>query len=78
MKLDLNLRLSFLMYTLSRLQMIIYLGFMSFCSVVPESPRWLLSQKRTDEAVKILEKMSKVNGESLPKMDEIEDEVRLM
>ncbi|KAJ8029556.1 Organic cation transporter protein [Holothuria leucospilota] len=42
--------------------------------VVPESPRWLLSQKRTDQAMKILQKMSKVNGESLPKMDELEDE----
>ncbi|KAJ8029557.1 Organic cation transporter protein [Holothuria leucospilota] len=42
--------------------------------VVPESPRWLLSQKKTDQAMKILEKMSKVNGVPLPKMHEFDEE----
>jgi len=34
--------------------------------VLPESPRWLLSQLKFKEAEQILESMAKINGESLP------------
>ena len=36
------------------------------CSVVPESPRWLCSVGRYDEAKIILEKCARMNKKSLP------------
>ncbi|CAG7817036.1 unnamed protein product [Allacma fusca] len=33
---------------------------------LPESPRWLLAQKRVKEALKILEALAQVNGKKLP------------
>ncbi|KAK3096979.1 hypothetical protein FSP39_005334 [Pinctada imbricata] len=35
--------------------------------ILPESPRWLLSRKRTHEALKIIEKAAKVNNVNLSK-----------
>jgi len=36
--------------------------FLLFISILPESPRWLYSVNRNDEAKKIVEKMAKING----------------
>lgn len=34
--------------------------------VIKESPRWLISQGRTDEAMKILHQWAQVNGKKIP------------
>lgn len=34
--------------------------------VMPESPRWLLAQGKFEDALKILEVMAEINGETLP------------
>lgn len=34
--------------------------------MLPESPRWLLAKGRFDDAEKILKKMAKINGKTLP------------
>lgn len=47
---------------------ILYTPFLlvfSFYWIVPESVRWLLSKKRPDEAVNVLQKMAKLNGTTL-------------
>ncbi|KAG8233990.1 hypothetical protein J437_LFUL014451 [Ladona fulva] len=43
-----------------------FLTFFMFWWVMPESPRWLLANGRYEEAEKVLLKMAKVNGKSLP------------
>ncbi|XP_054651758.1 solute carrier family 22 member 3 [Dunckerocampus dactyliophorus] len=40
--------------------------FISYYWIVPESPRWLLAQKRTSEATRIMSDVAKRNGRSLP------------
>ncbi|XP_069702108.1 beta-alanine transporter-like [Periplaneta americana] len=43
-----------------------FLSFFLYWWVLPESPRWLLARGRFEEAEKILKKMARVNGKSLP------------
>ncbi|XP_024117860.2 solute carrier family 22 member 2, partial [Oryzias melastigma] len=44
-----------------------YVLFLSYYWVIPESPRWLLSQNKKSEVVKITESMAKENGRTLSK-----------
>ncbi|XP_072907643.1 solute carrier family 22 member 3-like [Hemitrygon akajei] len=37
-----------------------------YCCLIPESPRWLLSCKRTKEALKVAQEMAEQNGKCLP------------
>ena len=37
-----------------------------YFSLIPESARWLLQRGRTEEVTKILQKVAKVNGVTLP------------
>ncbi|CAH1775500.1 unnamed protein product [Owenia fusiformis] len=53
------------------------LVFFSFFWIIPESPRWLVSQKRQDEAIKILTYMAEVNGRTMPdKIDFTEEYIK--
>lgn len=36
------------------------------CRCVPESPRWLLSQKRTTQAIRVMEQIAQKNGKLPP------------
>jgi hypothetical protein len=39
----------------------------SYYWIIPESPRWLLSKNRIDEAEEIVQTMARMNGKELPK-----------
>ncbi|XP_058820059.1 carcinine transporter isoform X2 [Topomyia yanbarensis] len=43
-----------------------FLVYFLYLIVMPESPRWLLMKGKLEEALKILEKMAKVNGKQFP------------
>ena len=44
-----------------------------YFSVAPESPRWLVSVHRDDDAKKVLERIATVNGTKLPEELNLED-----
>lgn len=43
-----------------------FLLYFLYLLVMPESPRWLLTQGKFEDALKILEVMARVNGNKLP------------
>ena len=43
----------------------IWICYPDVCSIVPESPRWLLSNGRRDDAMAIVTRMVKVNGKTV-------------
>ncbi|XP_078412861.1 solute carrier family 22 member 2-like [Cetorhinus maximus] len=48
--------------------------FLTYYWLIPESPRWMLSQKKNTEAMDVIQKMAKGNGKSFSKKFEIIEE----
>ena len=60
-----------------RVVSVVPLAFVFFCwTILPESPRWLLTKKKVSEAKEILEKVAKVNKVDVPK--DLEEKLNLI
>ncbi|KAJ4428893.1 hypothetical protein ANN_25886 [Periplaneta americana] len=54
-------------YTLSLATSVPFLLLFSYYWIIPESPRWLLSKNRIDEAEEIVQTMARINGKQVSK-----------
>ncbi|KAK7872852.1 hypothetical protein R5R35_006723 [Gryllus longicercus] len=54
-------------FTLSLATSVPFVLLFSYYWIIPESPRWLLSKNRIDEAEEIVQTMARVNGKKIPK-----------
>lgn len=53
-------------YTLSLATSVPFVLLFSYYWIIPESPRWLLSKNRIDEAEAIVQSMARINGRAIP------------
>ncbi|XP_033305104.1 organic cation transporter 1-like isoform X2 [Bombus bifarius] len=53
-------------FTLSLATSVPFVLLFSYYWIIPESPRWLLSKNRIDEAEVIVQRMAKINGRTVP------------
>ncbi|XP_054003663.1 organic cation transporter 1-like isoform X1 [Hylaeus anthracinus] len=53
-------------FTLSLATSVPFVLLFSYYWIIPESPRWLLSKNRIDEAEVIVQRMAKINGKTVP------------